>query len=273
MGIEEAIRVIRFSGKKEDWPYWKGQFLARAGRKGFKNVITGKEPLMSDNKISKLTDSAKKTTLEKNAELNVLAYEELILSMDISKPTGKIAYKLIDNCKTDDFPEGNSALAWKKLMSKYAPTTAPSLCKLEREFHNSKLDINKDPEEWIIELETINDKLACIAEEHKYTEKKIITHILNNVPEEYELEIKELETRLMDITKPLNLEQVKDTLGLRYERLKGKTNNNENDHEGHAHFGGGFKGRCRKCGKSDTRVWIASIGRKTRKRRRNGKKK
>jgi hypothetical protein len=37
-----SIRVISFTGKKEDWPIWSVKFLARARRKGYRDVLLGK---------------------------------------------------------------------------------------------------------------------------------------------------------------------------------------------------------------------------------------
>ena len=87
-------------------------------------------------------------------ELNELAYEDLILSINICFSVGIVAFGLVKNVKSEDFPEGNCKVAWDRLVSKYAPHTASSLLKLKSEFHNSKLDsIDKDPDEWISHLE------------------------------------------------------------------------------------------------------------------------
>ena len=40
--VETSIRVIQFSGKTKDWPVWEEKFLAKAKRKGFKDVLLGK---------------------------------------------------------------------------------------------------------------------------------------------------------------------------------------------------------------------------------------
>ena len=104
MGMEEAIRVIKFNGKKDDWPYWKGQFLARASRKGFKDILTGKATVLGDTAIKKISDDKKREAQEKIAALNITAYEELVLSMDIKETSGKIAYRLVESSKDTTFP-------------------------------------------------------------------------------------------------------------------------------------------------------------------------
>ena len=81
-------------------------------------------------------------------ELNELAYEDLILSINTSFSMGKVAFGLVKNAKSEDFPQGNCKVAWDRLVSKYALHTASSLLKLKSKFHNNKLDlIDKDPDE------------------------------------------------------------------------------------------------------------------------------
>ena len=71
-----------------------------------------------------------------------------------SSSVGKVAFGLVTNEKSEDFPEGNCKVAWDRLVSKYAPHTASSLLKLKGKFHNSKLEsIDKDPDKWISHLE------------------------------------------------------------------------------------------------------------------------
>ena len=72
-------------------------------------------------------------------ELNELAYEYLILSINTSSSVSKVAFGLMKNKISKDFPEGNCKVAWDRLVSKYAPHTASSLLKLKSRFHNSKL--------------------------------------------------------------------------------------------------------------------------------------
>ena len=62
------------------------------------------------------------------------------MSINHTTREGKIAFSLIKNCKTSDYPEGNCKLAWDRLIAKYAPKTAPSLLKLKKKFENSKLE-------------------------------------------------------------------------------------------------------------------------------------
>ena len=60
----------------------------------YKSALEGDEDL--DNKIVRL------------GELNELAYEGLILSIDISFSVGKVAFELVKNAKSEDFLEGTA---------------------------------------------------------------------------------------------------------------------------------------------------------------------
>jgi thermostable 8-oxoguanine DNA glycosylase len=142
-----AIRVLNFSGRKEEWPIWSEKFLAKAKCSRIKDVLLGKL------QISKTTEELEEKSEEgrrmmKNAELNKLAFTELKLSIDVSNSSGKIAYGILKSCKTKDYEDGNATHAWKKLKKKFDPVSAPTLVKTERMFRGSKFGRNEDPEIW-----------------------------------------------------------------------------------------------------------------------------
>ena len=96
----------------------------------------------------------------KLGELNKLAYEDLILSINTSFSVGKVAFRLGKNPKSEDFLEGNCKVAWHRLVGKYALHKALSPLKLQSDFHNSKLEsIEKDPDEWISHLEGLRIRM------------------------------------------------------------------------------------------------------------------
>ena len=124
---EKSIRVIEFSGKSSDWKIWSRKFLARANRKGYKKLLTGEATIPSETSYTLSTgeaNSAEKLTV-KHWKLNETAFEELLLSINGQTKQGKIAFNLVDNCVTEDQPEGNCKIAWERLVLKYAPKTAP----------------------------------------------------------------------------------------------------------------------------------------------------
>ena len=156
-----AIRVLNFSGRKEEWPSWNEKFLAKAKRSGIKDVLLGKVEIPSSlDIIDEKTEEGKK--LLRIADLNEIAFTELILSIDVSNSNGKIAFGIVKSCKSKEFEDGNAALAWDKLKKKYDPISAPSLVKTERMFRESRLGKNEDPEIWINNLEDLRIKLETM---------------------------------------------------------------------------------------------------------------
>ena len=81
---DRAIQVIVFSGEPEEWNYWEEKFLVRASKKGFKDVLTGIIQAPDDSETLDLSTAAGKEKNEVKKQ-NVLAFEELILSIDMSK--------------------------------------------------------------------------------------------------------------------------------------------------------------------------------------------
>ena len=55
---EGTIKVIPFTGNKRDWPVWSEKFLARGDVKGYKDILTGKVKVPSDDEIEKIDDDA-----------------------------------------------------------------------------------------------------------------------------------------------------------------------------------------------------------------------
>jgi hypothetical protein len=48
----------------------------------------------------------------KNTELNKLAFTELILAIDVSNSSGKIAFGMLKSCETKDYVDGNATQEW-----------------------------------------------------------------------------------------------------------------------------------------------------------------
>ena len=72
----------------------------------------------------------------------------LILSMD-----HEVCLGLVEGAQTEEQPEGDLALAWKKLCEKFEPTTNNALADLKLEFAECRLEDGDEPEAWIVDLE------------------------------------------------------------------------------------------------------------------------
>jgi Reverse transcriptase (RNA-dependent DNA polymerase) len=83
------------------------------------------------------------------------------------------------------------------------------------------------------------------------SENQFMIHILNNLTADYDLQLALLERRIGDKDNPLTVEEIRAELSLRFERLTNNLSNNDDNEEAEemALFGGQFKGKCRNCGK------------------------
>jgi hypothetical protein len=73
-----AIRVISFRGKVEDWTIWSERFLAKPKRCGFKDLLLGKFSIANlDDEIYETLDIGKKNSII--IKLNEIVYTELII--------------------------------------------------------------------------------------------------------------------------------------------------------------------------------------------------
>ncbi len=120
----KSIRVLEFTGKIADWEEWSAKFLARGKRLGCKKLLLGKEKIPTERECEEEFINKDQPTV-KRGELNKQAYEDIILSINHTSGQGKVAFILVKNCISDEYPEGNCKLAWDRLTAKYAPKTAP----------------------------------------------------------------------------------------------------------------------------------------------------
>jgi gag-polypeptide of LTR copia-type len=65
---------------------------------------------------------------------------------------------------------------------------------LTREFHSKSLGKNQDPDTFITDLEALPIQLADL--DHKIDDKALIIHVLNNLNNNYEMEVKLLEHKI-----------------------------------------------------------------------------
>ena len=120
----KSIRVLEFTGKIADWEGWSAKFLARGKRLGYKKLLIGKVKIPTGREYAKAVVDKDQPTV-KHGELNEQAYKDIILSINYTSGQGKVAFSLVKNCISDEYPEGNCKLAWDRLTTKYAPKTAP----------------------------------------------------------------------------------------------------------------------------------------------------
>ena len=199
------------------------------------------EPVVLDE----TTDEGRKQ--KKLQELNELAYSELILAMDTRKSAGNVAFNIVKRSKTKNFTDGNAADAWKGLQRKYAPTSALSLAKISKQFYDAKLKEGVDPDVFITYLEDLHWKMDNM--ETKITDEQFMVQVLNNLNKDYEIQVAKIEDRVGAKDSPATIEEMRDLLCLKYERMNNNVENSNDDGEKALAAVGQFKGWCQKCGK------------------------
>jgi polysaccharide deacetylase 2 family uncharacterized protein YibQ len=116
------------------------------------------------------------------------------------------------------------------LKRKYAPNTAPSLSKLHKQFYGAKLKKKVDPDIFITYLEDVRGCMEDMGSQ--MTDDQFMMHILNNLTKDYEMQVLKLEDRIGSSTNGLEIEELRDELSLRYERMNVRDENSDEDDDG-----------------------------------------
>ena len=142
MSVEKSIRIVTFSGKRNDWRQWSKKFLAVAERKEYRLIL------------ERDSDMIEKTAEEKK-KMNSLAYNDLLLYM-----TDDVSFALVDESSSVLYPEGDAHMAWGKPMQCFESQTNASRVKLMGQFSSSRLKKNnQDPDSWISDLDLMRIRL------------------------------------------------------------------------------------------------------------------
>jgi hypothetical protein len=226
----------------------ESEILAKAKRSGIKDVLLGKVLIPKSSEVfDERTDEGKR--MLRIIDLNEMALTELVLSIDVNSSSGKITSGIVKSCKTKDYEDGHAGLAWEKLEKKYDPVSAPSLVKTERLFRECKIGKDEDPETWIINLEDLRLKLEVMGS--FMTDYQFMVQVLNSLTNDYELQMLLLENRIGSKENQLSIDESKEELILRYERLLMKTETAKVNDLGEEKVCvvTQFKSKCRNCGK------------------------
>ena len=247
-------KVITFSGKKVEWPLWSAKFLARANRKGYKGVLTGDDTVPDDDEdISLEPDKDKRKMKLELRRLNEEAYEDLVLSVDGKTEMSRLVFSLIQGSKTKEFAEGSAREAWKRILNRFEPKKAPNRLQKKKKIQNLKLKYGQDPDIYISVLEDLVIQYRDAG--GRWDEDETLEHICGNLPKCYDATIAPLEKRIGDPIDPLDLEELRQDLSLKYLKLNPKSiEHDTEDDEEIGLFAGGFKGKCFKCGKQGHRA-------------------
>ena len=116
------LRILPFDGNLSNWDPWSEKTRAKAKRRGWKKLLVGDVVIPTNSEYEQAVVDGDED-IQKLAALNEEAYEELVLCIDHTKKMGRVAFSLVKNSKSADYPEGNCKIAWDRLTAKYAPKT------------------------------------------------------------------------------------------------------------------------------------------------------
>ena len=120
--------------------------------------------------------------------------------------------------------------------------------KLESAFSQSVLKKKGDPDAWITQLEEMRMQLEEMSS--TMSDDQFLIHILNNLTGDYELQVALLEKRIGNTSNPLTVDELREELNLKFERMNAKKDDGTDDGDAEqALVSGQFKGKCHNCGK------------------------
>jgi len=245
--------IPTFDGKKANFLIWKTKFMARAKKRGYRDLLNGTTTLRSAKDMEAEGVTSKMESEQQVAEsMNEVAFDEMATALETKTAQGKIAFNSLRRTMTKEFPDGNAYTAWVNLNKKFDPVSAPTLARLQEQFYSAKLKKGSDPDNFITLLEDIRVKLEDM--ESEMTDRQFIVQVLNSLNSDYERQIEMFEDKLDDEDADVSIEDVREKLNIRYERIsrqKGDDRSNDIALMAMSTGGGGgkFRGQCYNCGK------------------------
>ena len=134
----------------------------------------------------------------------------------------KVAWMIVHASKTVPLPNGDSTLAYKKLREKYAPVTAPSYIRLQRQFRNTEFKRGTDPDIFIVQLETIRIMMndCKIVGKTDIKPMDVVIEAVAKLDSDYDIVVHQIEHDIENDLISITLEALKTELRSRYAHLK-----------------------------------------------------
>ena len=252
--FQERVIRVTFDGKASNWSIFEDRYCARAKKKGWKDILLGRETVPTKSQIDAGGLTAEET---QRVTLNEEALDDLFLAIDVNKSSGRTVHRLIKNAKNSDYPDGSVALAWAKLKKKYNPSTAPDRVALSKKMEAAMMKPYQDPDMFIDYIEEIQNKQEEAGE--TYTDEQIMTKIIGKLPDNY---VDQITSLSKDLEKGgLTIEGIREELRIKYAVLKNRAKKEENESDSEESddetaeekamraYYQPFKGKCHKCGK------------------------
>ena len=112
-------RFEAFDGKPGSWPYYSTQLCATANKRDFGDIYLGNTTAASKAVSTTARATASNTQDKKDAiksyDANSNAYTGLLLTIFPKTDTGKVAFSIVENAISTDFPDGDAKAAFDQL--------------------------------------------------------------------------------------------------------------------------------------------------------------
>ena len=132
-------KIAKFNGERKSWDAWNVKFLARARKKGCKEILTGGVTVPKDGDETKGSNEEQKKAV-KLQRLNEEAYEDLIMAMpDGSTKHGRVVFSLVKNSKPKEHVDGCARTAWSESEKRFQPEGHQSKVILKRQLMKIKM--------------------------------------------------------------------------------------------------------------------------------------
>lgn len=123
---EDSVKIVKWSGKKNEYTLWSNQFLGLCALKECKDVLIGQGTRVPpSSEILDATVAADRPKIMAR-KANLKAYHLLLLCC--SDPVSATA---IVQAKTTDLPDGDAAAGWNALERLFKPDTKDNKNKLK----------------------------------------------------------------------------------------------------------------------------------------------
>jgi hypothetical protein len=235
-GKTSTLRLITFSGKKDDWEQWNKKTLSLCRRGKYRRSLTTNLAAI----YALETDDDEK---EKLAKVNADTYDHLMLSLNGTE------FGIVSNAISKEFPQGDANAAWKLLFDKFEPSEKEDLAKIEQDWASCHM-VDKDfdnIDDWFHAISPLQERLRAIDEQYIKKDFQVLAHLFNGLDEEIFSDFKNIYR--MDYATKFSVESFKKILHAYYSATKRTKSKGGQGKTNHAFYQKQFKGTCRKCGK------------------------
>ena len=192
------IKLTNFQGKEGKFPGWSKKFLIRSTLLNYVDILEGRKTPNKNNKAE--------------SDMQLYGYNDLLMAS-----TDSVAYSIVSRSVSDDFPIGCLRTAWLNLNTRFNPQNGANMVRLKRKFVNLSLTSDQDPAIWMMESEEIKNQV-----DPDMTDQNFLIHLISHLPPSYDDTVNLLEMKLLSVVEPLNINQFRQVVCARYDRIKHK---------------------------------------------------